>query len=266
MHEPTSRLAPKRTAITEWGLWFCLLVGLSFVLRDLVGHWTTAPWSRYSISFLVLLFLAARADSPGPPRKRAGLLLLVVGLVGQTFALSFWIVALGRPFAALAVLGMLLYFGTMSLRAALLVLWVVPLPMMVIEAFGGEAAARGIYVAGAALLEPFGMAFEFGRRVVSSGANELPVAEHQGGLVLAAQMSGLAWYSALRRGLTWGWTARLIAGYALLALPIQFAAVVVTLALLSWGSPRWMIQFIDTATWLLPFLVVVQREAKRNPA
>ena len=48
--------------------------------------------------------------------------------------------------------------------------------------------------------------------------------------------------------------------------PSYALVVVATLALLSWGSPRWMIQFIDTATWLLPFLVVVQREAKRNPA
>ena len=266
MLEQTPSPAPKSRVVTEWGLWLCLLIGLSPVLRDLVGHWTTAPWSRYSISFVVLLFLAARADSPRPPRRRAGLLLLALGFAGQTFALTVWISALGRPFAALAVLGMLLFFGTASLRAALLVLWVVPLPTMVIDALGGDAATRGLYAAGASLLEPLGMAFDLGRRVVSAGANELSLDGHHGGLVLAVQMSGLAWYSAQRRCLSWRRTAKLIAGYVVLALPIQFAATVAALMLLSWGSPGWMIRVDYTAAWLLPFLVVVLREAKRDPA
>jgi hypothetical protein len=155
---------------------------------------------------------------------------------------------------------MILFRGTTSLRAALLVFWVVPLPSMIIGVLGGEAAIRSIYAAGAALLEPLGMVFEFGPRVVSAGANELPLAPHQSGLLLATHMAGLAWYSAQRRGLARSSTARLLVVYALLALPIQFAAIVTNLMLLYWGSPGWMVRVVDTAIWLLPCLVVVYRE------
>jgi hypothetical protein len=77
-------------------------------------------------------------------------------------------------------------------------------------------------------------------------------------------MSGLAWYAAQRRGLTGRSTARLVAGYALLALPIQFAAIVTNLMLLHWGSRGWTMGVVNTATWLLPWVVVVLREERRR--
>jgi len=249
-----------RPRIDGWVLWLGLFAALSPVLVDLVEHWIAAPWSRYSISFVVLLLLAARADSPRPASKRAGLLLLILGLAGQVFALAVSKVEIGRWFAAFAVLGVMLLRGGISLRAALLVLWVVPVPSMVIDALGGEAIVRQLYAASVTLLEPLGMTFEIGRRAVTSGAGELALAGHESGLLLATHMSGLAWYAAQRRGLARLATARLMAGFALLALPIQFAAVVASLVLLSWGSPAWTTRALASATWLLPCLVVVMRE------
>ncbi|MBW2275727.1 MAG: hypothetical protein JRG96_20910 [Deltaproteobacteria bacterium] len=256
--------APTRRGIAEWGLWLGLLLVLSPVLQHLVEHWIASPWSLYSTAFIALLVLAARADAPVPPRPKEGAGLLAVACLGQLFALKTNAVAVGRPFAAIAVLGMFLLRGTASLRTGLLVLWIVPFPTAVSIMLGGREIVQALYEMGALLLEPLGMAFEFSTRHLSAGDNTLPLDPRRSGLVLATHMSGLAWYSGVRRKLDWQPTLRLIGGYVLLAAPIQFGVIVVSLVLLHFGSPGWTIEAVGTAGWLVPFAIVLAREWKRQ--
>jgi hypothetical protein len=242
----------------EAALWAALLIALSPTLHDLVGHWQVHSWSRYSLGFLPLLILAIRADSPGRPMRGPALALLVLCLVGQ-FAASFASVRyVARPIAGAALAGFLVYRNQARPRTALLAIFLVPAPSMLItRVLGGAELAAGTAEVAARVVNVLGASAAAVGPALTLGGLKLEVAPYWSGLVLALQGLGLAWYYSVRRDLGARSTALALAAALLLAFPVQLGMLVSSALALSAGHPSLAAALLDPGSWLVPLFAVI---------
>lgn len=220
-------------------LWIGLAVALSPSLVDLVGHWVAEPWARYSALFVPLSIACARRDaSPCTPRAD-GYALTLLGVGICAVAVAGGMSRFGRPGIALAAVGLARVIGAPGLPCALLAAFVVPIPRALLDALPGlvELAGTGIAAASA-------RGFELSARPVLEGielaapTGALHVGPEHGGLPLAALLSGLGWYAAVRRGASVRAAAATALCWAPWALVIQPLGLVVAAGLLVAGVPR----------------------------
>jgi hypothetical protein len=241
----------------EGALWLALLLAFSPTLLGLADHWEARSWPRYSLAFLPLLIWSVRHDSAKRPLFREGLALIAVAVVGQFLASLAAVTFVARPLAAMAVIGLLLLRGLASPGTAMLALWIVPVPYMVIRDLGCDASAAALCSAAATLLSALGAPIAAVGNSLSVGEGRLSVASPWGGLVLLVHMTGLAWYLSRRRGLGYLATAGSLLAAAALALPIQWIAITLAGALLCAGSARTAGLVLDPGSWLAPLLAAV---------
>ncbi len=219
--------------------WVGLAVALSPALADLVQHWGSEPWTRYSILF-VPLWLACALRDPGPPRPHAaGYAWLALGLTISLVTVAGGIPRFSRPGIAAAVVGLALALGTPSLPRALLVAWVVPVPNLIVRAGSGLEILLGQSLSAAARASGADLALRptlEGVELVSA-AGAVPLRPEQGGLVLAVLLAGLAWYAAVRQGAAIRTAFATALRWAPWALLLQPLAILAAVALLLVGAP-----------------------------
>ena len=226
--------APSRQAAAI--LWLALAVALSPVLWDLLHHWIEYPWSRYSLLFPALLWWLARRQEPAAAATGSGLALVLIGTAVCMLALAGGVVRAARPGLVLAVIGLCRYTGTTSLRTALLAAWLVPVPHLLAQAVN-DATGGGLVAVAAALATGIGVEVTWDPDIAAWGAEELALLAAYGGLPLAALFTGLTWFGAARRRLPGRETLLRLLGAALLALPVQLAALLAAFGLLAAGWP-----------------------------
>jgi hypothetical protein len=232
------------------------MLAFSPVLQNLAEHWLTGIWPRYSLSLLPLLLWCVRCDRGGRPLRWQGLALVCAGLAVELLAARAAVLPVARPALAVAVIGVILMRGLASVRTALLALFVLPMPRLFVE-LGGLTAATHLFETGGALLSGVGLNLVVEEGLAVSGGKQLPIDAAHGGLLLLAQMMGLAWYRALRRGLDWRGTASSLALFAVQAVPIQFTAILLALLALGAGAPVLAGAVLNYGSWLVPLLVTV---------
>jgi hypothetical protein len=248
----------------DWWIWAATGVALSPVLSDLAIHWGHHPWSRYSIVFAVCYALALRAESPGPPLRWQGFALLIAGLVGQMLALLASVVFVARPLAAISIIGVSFIRGKTSLRVALLALAIIPVPSALVRNMGGIQLEAGIYRIALAMLSPFEINLGIQGQWVLGDGIRIRIDAIDGLAVLFIHMFFLAYYLALRRGLDGFGTARLIAIWMLLAVPIQVVVDTIYLAIVANAVPLGIADFLYASRWVVPTLSAVWIEARRR--
>lgn len=240
-------------------LWMALGVALSPSIFELGRHWLDEPWTRYSALFVPLWLLGVRS-APGPARpRRAGAVLVAIGVLLSVVSVGGGMPRFGRPGIALSAVGMALALGTPSLPRALLVLWIVPVPTLFVSAFSGlevataHAAARLAQAVGVdAGLRATPEAIE----LVGSAGN-LALAPEQGGLPLAVLLGGLGWYGAVRRGASSGSAFRACLRAAPWALLVQPIGIGCAAGLLFAGATVSARLLLDPGIWITAALVAL---------
>jgi hypothetical protein len=219
-------------------------------LADLARHVAEQPWAAYVVAFGLLL-----AREVGERRERREANPLGIALVAGALLWQYAMHVAGwpraaRPGLALGCLGLALARGHPSLRSACLALWLVPVPHAAIRLVGTELAPRLLSLA-AAPWTLAGAPLRIDALQASGPAGALAVAAADAGLPTAALLAGLAWLAGLRRSLSAGATARLVAGGALLALPVQVVALALASGLVAAGAPGAARHLLTGAPWLL---------------
>ncbi len=173
-------------------LWAGLAFAFAPTLRGGLEHLTHEPWTRATLIFPVLAYLAARAEGPSMP-SRVGWLLVAVGVAIQLVAIAGGFVPVGRLGFVLAAIGLCRGAGWCSLPAALLLVFLIPLPHAIHD-LGSPWLEGGLAQAAAALAGGLGFDVVHGRDVLATGAATLHLADHDGGLGLLVLFAGLAWF------------------------------------------------------------------------
>lgn len=239
-------------------LWLALFFATSHVLADLAEHWIADPWSRYSLPFALLLVLEIWRSGPAAPNRWIGVSLIALAMLGVLGAVLASVTFAARPCLAMALIGALLYRGTTAWRTALLALWIIPVPSALMRALAGVPTGIDLFEIAAFATSPLGVEIEVQGRVIHSAATRLVVAPHHGGLVALVHLAGLVWYTAASRAASWPTTFKWLVGAALLALPVQILANMLTLVLLQFGvSADVGTQLGDLARWLVPTVVLL---------
>jgi hypothetical protein len=231
-------------------LWTGLALAFSPALAELVSHWREAPWARYSVLALWLLPRSATALGERAPGRSDGLVLIVVGLALEVFAVAAGPAKLARPGLVLGVLGLARALGCPPLRAALLAVFLVPVPALLARL--PEPLLRPLLQEPAvALARAVGAEGESVPLGIARADQLLRVYDHDLGVPLAALFAGAAFAAALVREAT---SPRALLGAAALsplALPVQLAGLFVAALLLDARGPEAARRWLDDGPWLL---------------
>jgi hypothetical protein len=220
-------------------LWLAAALGLSPVLLDLLGHMAREPWSRAASLFAPLAALAFAGTRRGPPRYD-GIAWLGGAALWELAAIALRALPHGRPALALAVVGLGRLAGIASWPRLLLAAWLVPVPMLLQQRASPALEQRWLELA--SRVAPGSLLVEGSLVTAPSGALWLDAPD--GGLPLAALLSGLAWAGASARGFGLMRCALWALAGAALAIPLQLVVVVAAVSLLGLDAP-------DAARWLL---------------
>ncbi|MEZ4218700.1 MAG: hypothetical protein R3E88_19665 [Myxococcota bacterium] len=230
---PTSadERAPSPPSSAVAGL--ALAAALSPVLVDLVRHAAANAFATPCLFFAVALVVAAARARREPPRAPAlGLALAgVAGVAGALLAAADW-PRFGRLALPLGVLGLAFRTGRPTPRAAVLAIWLVPLPHFV-AALPSPVLERTWLSFADALVAP-------------RGATSIRLVAEDAGLALAWWLAGAGYARALAVGAKPAHALRLCLGGAIAAFPFQLAAVAAALAIAA--SPRG--GAVAAQTWL----------------
>lgn len=215
-----------RTAAFSWLL---LAVAFSPVLIDLVLHWLERPWAAYSVLFLPLFGLELRRSPQHARRAGIGWALLCVSLTLELILVAGGLVRVARLALVLGAVGMALIEGRPRLRATLLLLWLVPVPNLLVSAASPWLVSTWAHAA-AALLQGLGRSalvevHANAAVALDAGHGALMLTPADGGLGVAALATGLAWYAGCRRGWALGVTAVRAVGCAWIAAPVQILVI-----------------------------------------
>jgi hypothetical protein len=235
-----------------------LVVALSPALRELAHHQLAHAWTRYAWIPAVLVGIAAVRGGPARPAPRAGAAAMAGGVGLELLGLAGGVPALGRVGAGLAAAGWLRAGGLVSRETALLALLAVPIPSR-LAALPSPAAERTLRDAAAAV---WGLEVD-GPAVVGPGG-PLALAPWHAGLPLAALGAALGLYAAGRQGFRGrtAWAAAALG--ALLALPLQAAAVIGPAgALVAAGRPEAARRLLEVGLpWILALTAVAAVEPR----
>jgi hypothetical protein len=224
-------------------------VAFSPVLVNLASHLAAESWARYSLIFPPLLVWCALREREPPRASRDGFLWLALAIPLELLAVGSTMTTLARPGVPLAVIGTCRALGLTSGATALLALWMIPLPKFVSAFASPELETVLLRVAGAAVgLLGGEVSIEPSRAFAAGG--ELKVAHCDGGLPLAALLSGLGWYASLRAGAGLRACVRGAVTWGLLAFPLQALAVLLAVGMLVLGGPEVGRQLLSHGLWM----------------
>jgi hypothetical protein len=230
-------------------LWLALGICFSPVLIDLARHLALEPWARYVLLFPPLLVRCALGQRAEAPSARTGGALLLIALALEVLAVGGGFVRLGRLGLPLAVIGLSRAFGLLPQRTALLALWWVPLPHALVSLL--SPALETAWLHGIAWpLDLIGADIRVEAALARAGAAELALSAPDGGLPLAALLSGLGWYTSARLGDGLWRCLRRSASWALLAFPLQVTALGLAVAGLLLGATGESLQPFLQLFWI----------------
>ena len=132
--------------VSSLGPWLALAFALSPALVELAAHVFRTPWARAQLLFVPLFALAMaceRRPQPALRRTRLGLGLIGLALGFIAFSVAGGLASVGRLAIPAAVLGLSAYRGRRWPGAALLAVWLVPLPSIVIA--GGSPGLEQVW-------------------------------------------------------------------------------------------------------------------------
>jgi len=230
-------------------LWLGLVGAFSPVVVDLLRHCAEEPWARYALVFGPLLAVCVRQSRAGARASADGYLWLAVGVLIELVAIRADALRMARPGLALAVIGLCRAFGFAPTRAAALALWLIPVPSMLLWFFSPQlemAVPRLVVPWVGALGAPLSLQ---GSRVLGS-SGVLVFRPSDGGLPLAALLSGLGWYAAVRVGSAPSLILRRTLVWAALAVPVQLVTVLLALGALAADLPSLAGFTLDNFWWL----------------
>jgi hypothetical protein len=232
-----------------------LLVALSPSLYDLARHWVAHPWARYSLGFIPLFARVLVSDTRRPPRRALGLLLIGVSVLGQMLAEVAAFPTVARPLLPTALIGGVLFTGIASPRTALLAFWLVPVPSVLMAQLGGDALAAKLADVAATAVTGFGATVIASEGALRTAASSIAVPAQWGGSLLLVQLTGLAWYVGIRRGLSARATAIALVAAAAAAGPLQLGFITAGAAALAQGQAALGAFLVDPGSWLAPLLL-----------
>jgi hypothetical protein len=231
-------------------LWAGLALAFSPALAELVAHWREEPWARYSALAVWLLPRSATALGERAAPRSDGLALVAVGLVLEVFAAAAGPAKLARPGLVLGVLGLARALGRPPLRAALLVLFLVPVPAALARL--PEPLLRPLLQDPAvALARAAGAPLESLPLGIARGEALVRVYPQDLGVPLAALFAGAAYAAALVRGASAPRALGAAAAAAPLALPAQLAGLFVAGLVLDARGPEAARGWLDDGPWLI---------------
>jgi hypothetical protein len=263
---------PARPAPPEALSWLLLVAAFSPVLIDLAEHLRDRPWAAYCLVFVPLFFAELRRAPRGRRRPHLGWLCLAIALAGELLLVAGGFTRAARPLLPLAALGLGGLVGRPGPRAAALLLAFVPAPHLLVswastalEATWARLAAQGVRLLGLPAL------VEAGRyqATLHVGAHTVALSDADGGIPVALMLLGIGWYRGLRDGRAIGASVLRAGALALLAAPLQVAAIFAAALGLRAGwldAPR---PFLDLAPWVAVALCVLlealHRARSREP-
>jgi hypothetical protein len=218
------------------------------VLVDLALHIAAEPWARYSLVFPPLFAWCLIHDKVPARAGRDGFAWLALAILLELVAVGGGMTRFARPGLPLAAIGTCRIFGLGPGRTALLALWTIPVPKIVI-AFaspGLETTLLRVASAAAGLLGA-DVGVEGCRAFAAAG--QLELTDSDGGLPLAALLSGLGWYASLRCGGSLLACLRRAVAWAVLAIPLQLLGVLAAVTALAMGAPAVGRLLLDHGLW-----------------
>ena len=212
----------------------------------------------------LMISLAARDRQRALPRRGLAQVLLGVGLVIQLIGLAGGSPSIARLGLPVAVVGVALWTGAPSVATAVLAFWALPIPT---TAYGLttphlESAYAQL---GADFGEWVGADMRASGPLIRTGEHRLELDPIHSGIHLAFVATQLVWYAAVLNKTAVPRALARMAAVALLALPLQFLAVLVAIALLSAGTPEGANIWLDHGVWLLTAIVGVAWIEARRP-
>ncbi len=219
--------------------WLALGVALSPAILEWGRHVIATPSARAALLAPVWLVLAGRAragDAEVGRGHRDGLVLLAGALAIEWLSLLAGPASLGRLALPVGVAGMARWLGAPGWRAALLALWLVPVPAAILWRVHPEAASA-LLAAAAWPLQQLGL------DVVRSGPSALVegggvlLRPADGGLAGAWIAAGVTWFASTYRNAGFSSTVRMLALAAIVTLPLQGLVIMGMLAAAAFVSP-----------------------------
>jgi len=229
--------------------WIALAAALSPVLVDLARHWSSTPWSRYSLVFPILFVARIRSEPSRPSPARDGWAWIAAALALELVAVAGGVTKLGRAALPLAVWGGCRLYGLTGPATVVLVAFAVPVPhglnelaSPALETGLAHGAARVARLLGAApqVLDP-------PQLVV--GREALALTPADGGLPVVALLAGLGWHAGLvlREGAVA--CARRALSWAALGIPLQAVALTGAVALTAVSGASAARALLTHAVW-----------------
>jgi len=213
------------------------LFALSPVLLDWTLHLIDFPSARYAAIFPVLFLIGIRSH-PGTRPRPDGYLWLAAALLVEVACIGGGFPRWGRGAVPLAMIGLCRASGLTSARGACLMLWFVPVPHFLGSAIWPEVILLFTETA-AWILPPFDLELSGDWLVASKDGLRLVLNPSDVGLSLLAGMSGLAYFVGWQRSEFPIRTLGRMATWSLIAVPVQWTAILLALWLLQWGEPDW---------------------------
>jgi hypothetical protein len=208
----------------ELSRWVLLLLALGPLWLELSRHILANPWAGYVLLVPILLVWGALISAAEPASPRLGAALVVSALGIEFVALLAGPLRAGRIALPLGVLGMSALLGRPARRFWPLALFLVPVPFSLVQI--ASPGLEGFWLRLAAMVaRALGHPVSLAGASAISPAGALRLGPADGGLPLAGLFAALGCFAAARRG--GSATSSLLRGLrlALLALPVQAAAV-----------------------------------------
>ncbi len=236
-----SRTAPLSPTL----VWAALAVAFSPALADLASAAADVPANATIVFAAALSAVAALRDrAAGPARPGAGIALLaaaalleIVGILGGTAFAT-------RASVPVAIVGGAHLLGRPSLVTALLTAWLVPIPVGLLEIVRVplEHGAAEVVAASARALS---VGAEAVGPIVRTGNGTLETTSRHAGTHLAHLLALVGWFAAAVRHESLARAVRRAGLGALLAFPVQLAALALAGALLHSSGPETALGLLD---------------------
>jgi hypothetical protein len=239
-------------------------VALVPVFEEIGRHLVANPWAAYVLGMLPLCALAyARAERSGRTH-RDGAIWVAAALAFELVGLLAGPAQIGRIAVPLAAIGFARLRGRPAWAGALLALWLVPIPNLLlrIPSPGLESLLLHLAALGAAL---FGASPAVHGVEVAVGDTGLRVLRGDGGVTLAVALAGAGWYVAVRRGAGLAGAFAGAARFAVAAPFLQLATLTGVVAALPWLGSALAREILTFAPWLATTaaaLLLGEREAR----
>ena len=235
-------------------IWLVLLGAFSPVLIDLSRHVESHPWAGTAVVFPWLAWVAARSNPAADRAPRTSIVwgALLFALLLEVVAVSGDAPRIARVGFVIGLVGLVWGAGWAKPIPALVLIWVVPLPTMLLEILSPGLEHRlGMLCTGILpnlSFQPLGA----GPSLLSSAGESVTLEPSSGGLALLFAFAGLGWFRAAAEGASAFPTVRTAARWSLIGLPIQAAILLAAATSLAAGAQGASAQrVLDHAGWIV---------------